>query len=299
MRTSENYNKAFNEYVNSYRFNDECARLAEGLADSDGYIVPHGFADDYNAVMNRENLFRRHATIIHTADKGFIQTFENEAMPEVVAEFSQYPEDGGILTKTRIDMHKIALLDKVSTDLFTDNRFDIQKHINTSLAKRFARAEEKLFINSTDTATPTGLISSAETGATAETGEISLDDIIRLHFSLEPEYRKNAVWLMNDETAFMLRTAKTADGTYLWNHNDNTLLGKNVEISQYMPSVASGSVPVIFGDLSYYWVLIHQPLTVQKMTEMYAMQNITGFRACERINGILTRSEAVKKLIVK
>ena len=57
---------------------------------------------------------------------------------------------------------------------------------------------------------------------------------------------------MNDETALKLRTLKDASGNYLWNHTDDTIMGKPVHISNYMPSEAAGAKPIAFGDFSYY-----------------------------------------------
>lgn len=81
----------------------------------------------------------------------------------------------------------------------------------------------------------------AETGVT--TAEITFDDVINLYMSVKPKYRKNDVWVMNDETALALRKLKDADGNYIWNHNTDTILGKPVYILEYMPGVTSGSKP--------------------------------------------------------
>lgn len=56
---------------------------------------------------------------------------------------------------------------------------------------------------------------------------------------------------MNDETAFYLRTLKDANGNYLYNSVDDTILGKPVYYSNYMPSIESGKAPVAFGDFSF------------------------------------------------
>lgn len=50
----------------------------------------------------------------------------------------------------------------------------------------------------------------------------------------------------------MLRTLKDDLGNYIWNHADNTILGKKVIISEFIPSVEIGSKPIAFGDFSYY-----------------------------------------------
>jgi HK97 family phage major capsid protein len=63
----------------------------------------------------------------------------------------------------------------------------------------------------------------------------------KLYFSVKPEYRKNGVWLMNDETALALRTLKDSAGNYLWRDSDDTILGKPVVMNSAMPSAAAGA----------------------------------------------------------
>lgn len=70
-------------------------------------------------------------------------------------------------------------------------------------------------------------------------------------------------------------------------------------ISPYMPDIAAGSIPVAFGDLSYFWILERQPLSVKILTELYSRENLTGYAAYERIGGRLIRPEAVQLLSIK
>jgi len=88
---------------------------------------------------------------------------------------------------------------------------------------RFGRAEEDLFINGNGTIEPTGILSVSESVDTMATNTLSYDEIVELYFSIEAEYRKDAVFIMNDETAFYLRTLKDDDGNYLWNSNSDTI----------------------------------------------------------------------------
>lgn len=72
-----------------------------------------------------------------------------------------------------------------------------------------------------------------------------------------------------------------------------------IVISPYMPDIAAGSIPVAFGDLSYFWILERQPLSVKILTELYSRENSTGYAAYERIDGRLIRPEAVQLLSIK
>lgn len=101
---------------------------------------------------------------------------------------------------------------------------------------------------------------------------------------------------MNDETAFYLRTLKDDDGNYLWNSNNDTIFGKEVITSPYMPSIESGKRPIIIGDLSFYWVIERKPLAIQVLSELYKNQGQVGFIGYERVDGKLIRQEAVKTI---
>ncbi len=75
---------------------------------------------------------------------------------------------------------------------------------------------------------------------------MTYDDVISLYFSVDKEYRRNGIWLMNDKTALVLRKLKDNDGNYLWNQANDTILGKQVIISEYMPDIETGTKPIAF-----------------------------------------------------
>ncbi len=99
---------------------------------------------------------------------------------------------------------------------------------------------------------------------------------------------------MNDETALALRTLKDSTGNYLWRDNDDTILGKRVIISEYMPNAQSDSKPIAFGDFSYYWVIGRSPVSFKTLSEKFALHDQIGYLAFEFLDGKLIRPEAVK-----
>lgn len=143
---------------------------------------------------------------------------------------------------------------------------------------------------------PTGILS--ENGATVgvTASGISFDDVIRLYFSVEKQYRGNSAWLMNDETALALRLLKDANGNSLWNHANNTILGKPVYIDNHMPSAGAGAKPIAFGDFSFYWIVEREPFTVRVLKEKFFEAGQIGYLAYEFLDGKLIQPEAVKVL---
>ena len=99
---------------------------------------------------------------------------------------------------------------------------------------------------------------------------------------------------MNDDTALAFRKLKDADGNYIWNHNTDTIFGKPVYVSEFMPNIESGKKPIVFGDFSYYWIVNRSGILVRTLSERFALKQQTGYMACEYLDARLLRSEAIK-----
>ena len=191
--------------------------------------------------------------------------------------------------------HKLATILRVHDDTIADSQFDLEGYLVKRFAKSFAKAEDNAFINGTGSEMPTGILNStggAEVGIT--TGSLTYDDVIRLFFSVDPDYRGNGVWLMNDATALVLRTMKDENGNYLWNHANDTILSKPVYISNAMPDIVAGEKPIAFGDFSYYWIVDREPISIRSIRELYQRYQQTGYLATEYMDAKLIRPEAIK-----
>lgn len=101
---------------------------------------------------------------------------------------------------------------------------------------------------------------------------------------------------MNDETAQKLRILKDKNGSYIWNHANDTIMSRPVYICNAMPS--TGKV-IAFGDFSYYWIMNRMPIRVRALTELYTMHHQIEYLAHEYLDAKLIRPEAVKVLQLK
>lgn len=75
---------------------------------------------------------------------------------------------------------------------------------------------------------------------------------------------------------------------------NDTILGKKVLMSEYMPDADTGAKPIAFGDFSYYWVIGRSPIGVRTLSEKFAVLDQIGYLAYEFLDGKLVRNEAVK-----
>lgn len=299
MTNQTTYNKAF---WNTMRGQQEAYPTVRDMADSTGsYPAPDEFIDSYTTALEKENLFRRIATVVKTTStEGKIQAVTSTGTAAWVGENIAIPESADTVTQFALESYKLASLTRLKQSFVSDNKFDLEKYLKNEFARRFGREEEDAFINGDGIDAPTGILhptEGAQVGVTAAgTDDITYDEVIKLYFSLDKHYRKNAVWVMSDETALYLRTLKDTNGNYLWNHADNTILGKPVVYSSYMPGIESGEKAIAFGDFSYYWVIERQPLTVKVLNERYSLEGQIGFAAFERLDAKLIIPESIKLL---
>ena len=122
--------------------------------------------------------------------------------------------------------------------------------------------------------------------------------MISLFFSLDKDYRTGAIWVMNDRTALAVRKLKDEDGNLLWNKDKDTILGKKVIISNYMPDIEAGAKCVAFGDFSYYWIINESDFTIRALKDTFVMQQMVGYLSSFFLDGKLLRPEAIKVLKV-
>ena len=273
--------------------------LSKGIDHNTGaFTLTSKGQDKYMSAVKKEGLFRSLATDIRAYDcRNNIKTTNGDDVAVWVPEGGTIPIADGMADFSDIALgsHKLAVFFKLEDAFIKDATFNIEDYIVSRLAKNFGRAEDNGFINGTGEDMPTGILAEsggADVGVT--TDAITYEGVVKLFFSVKPEYRKNAVWLMNDETAMALRTLKDEGSNYIWNHVNDTILGHKVCISEFMPSAGAGAKPIAFGDFSYYWIVGRRPIGVRTLTEMFAMVDCIGYLAYEFLDGKLTRSEAIK-----
>ena len=106
---------------------------------------------------------------------------------------------------------------------------------------------------------------------------------------------------MNDSTVKAIRKLKDGNGQYLWQSSltagtPDTLLGRPVYTSTYMPAISASAKTIAFGDFQYYWIADRQGRSFKRLNELYAATGQIGFLGSQRVDGKLILSEAIKVL---
>ena len=248
--------------------------LEEGTDSEGGYLVPDEYERTLVEALEEENVFRQLAKVIRTSSG-------DRKIPVVAAKgTASWIDEEGAYTESDDSFGQVSIGAK----------------------------EEEAFFTGDGSGKPLGVLAAtggAETGVTAASSTaITADELMDLFYSLKSPYRKKAVWVLNDSTIKAVRKLKDSTGQYLWQPSlvagtPDTLLGRPVKTSAYMPVIAAGAKTIAFGDFSYYWIADRQGRSFKRLNELYAANGQVGFLGSQRVDGKLVLSEAVKVLAQK
>jgi HK97 family phage major capsid protein len=282
--------------------------LSVGVDSDGGYLVPDSYEKQLIEALNDENIFRRLAKVITTSGDHKVSVANSKGSADWIEENGAIPESDDSFGQVVLGAYKLGTTIKVSKELLSDAAFNIESYISKEFARRIGTKEEESFFIGDGVGKPTGVLAAtggAQIGTTTATSTtITFDDVFDLFHSLRAPYRNKAVFIVNDATVKGLRKLKDSSGQYLWTPSvvvgtPDTLCNRPVYTSTYMPTVAAGAKPMLFGDLSYYWIADRQGRIFQRLNELYANYGQVGFLATQRVDGKLTLAEAVQVLKMK
>ena len=309
-RASDEYKKNFwNAMRSKAPMPNVTNALQIGTDSEGGYLVPDEYERTLVEALEEENVFRQMAKVIQTSSGDRkIPVVATKGTASWIDEEGAFPESDDSFGQVSIGAYKLGTMIKVSEELLNDSVFDLQSYISREFARRIGAKEEEAFFTGNGTGKPLGVLAAtggAETGVTAASSTaVTADELMDLYYSLKSPYRKKSVWVLNDSTIKAIRKLKDSNGQYLWQPSltagaPDTILGRPVKPSAYMPAIAAGAKTIAFGDFSYYWIADRQGRSFKRLNELFAATGQVGFLASQRVGGKLILAEAVKVLVQK
>ena len=305
---SDEYRDAFWDMMRGNVSMDVRNELSVGEDTEGGYTVPDEFERKLIQGLEENNIFRQMAHVIKTGSGTRKIPIANDIMEASwIDEGEEIPETNTKFAQTTLSAYKLGAMIKVSNELLNDSAFDIASYISERFGIVMGNAEENAFINGDGDKKPTGLLADtgAELGLTAasETA-LTFDEIFQLYYSLKAPYRRKAAFLCNEAVLLQLMTLKDKNDNYIWKPSleiakPDTILGRPIYTSSFMPLPAKGEKAICFGDYSYYWVADRSNRTFRRLNELYARNDQVGFLTTQRVDGKLILPEAVKVLKMK
>lgn len=180
------------------------------------------------------------------------------------------------------------------------------------LAYKLAVTQEKAFLTGAGQNTPLGVFTVSDDGLTtardvtaAGDDDLNSDDIVDVKYFLKSQYWPRAEWLMHRDVAKVLAKIKDGESRPLWDNGGMNspngirpmLNGFPVNMSEFAPNtISSGKYVAILADFSHYWIADSLMMTVQRLVELYAATNQTGFIIRAEMDGAPVLAEAFVRL---
>jgi HK97 family phage major capsid protein len=201
---------------------------------------------------------------------------------------------GALITTSQLSTPAVL----VSWAEMTDSSWSIETFVRDILGKRYFRSLSAMCVNGSTSGNIASLLGGIVAGATkttAVTATISYPDIAALYGLLDPAYEANSTFAMNSTTrAMLLGVVNTlGDPVFVTSPSSgafSTLLGRPVKIVQALPNIATGNVPIVYGDFKSGYTLktVKPGLSIVKLTERYADKFCTGFIPYVRAGAAVT-----------
>lgn len=173
------------------------------------------------------------------------------------------------------------------------------------LAYKFAVTEEKGFLTGSGANQPLGVFTASaqgiSTGRDVSTGNsstaIAADGLIEAKYTLKAQYWPRARWAFHRDAVKSIRKLKAGDGNYLMGPLavgiPPTILDIPFVVSEFVPNTFTTGLYVgILGDFSFYWIAESLDFSVQRLVELYATTNQTGFIGRQEVDGMPVLEEA-------
>ncbi len=296
--------------------------LSVGSPTGGGYLMQDTYFNGLLAKSREASAMRQICTVWPPIPSGsFIAPAEDSMLSdatwttEVATGAADVVEPFG---QRKLKPNPLAKRVKVSNTLMRNPAFDVEAYVRDRMAYKFAIPEENAFINGDGVNKPLGLVNTAglPTYTTASSNAVYGDDIINWVYSLPAAYAGKARILCN--RAFIRKTrtlakkdSATAFTNYLWQPGlaagvPNTILDVPYSLSDKLDDGLDASdvyednaIIAVVGDFSYFWIVDALQMTIQRLVELYAEANQTGFIGRKESDGMCVMAEAFYALKVK
>lgn len=318
--------RAFDTYLRTGEKVAYLERAQSSSTTAGGYLVPAGFREKLTEVTLQFGGVAAAAETITTDSGAALEwpTINDTANTgEIVAENGAPASAGADLVFGTVSLgaYKYVssgashLMLKVPVELLQDSAFDVQSLIARKLGERIARSQAADFAMGDGSGNPLGIGYAADGNGDVELADgnaITFAKLLATVKALDPSYRSNASWVMNDATWLeiaaledgsggrpLIQSASAAglsgrvEGMPLLGYPviiDNAFFAKSGDNSD-------NDVLAVFGDIREAYVIRRvKDITVVVDPYTFALNGQVGFLAMARADGTVQNAAARKLL---
>ncbi len=208
--------------------------------------------------------------------------------------------------KRELRPHPLAKRIKISNKLLRQAALDPEALVRDRLAYKFGVTEEKAFLTGSGAQQPLGIFTASANGISTSrdvssgnaTDSPQFDGLTRAKYALKAQYWPRARWLFHRNAMEKIALLKDGNGQYIWRESvrdgePDRVLGLPVLVSEYVPNTFTTGLYVgMLADFSCYWIVDALDMQIQRLVELYAETNQTGFIGRRELDGMPVLEEA-------
>ena len=226
---------------------------------------------------------------------------------EWTSEIATGSEDSAMgFGKRILSPHPLAKRLKVSNNFLRQSALNGEQLVRDRLAYKFGVAFEKAGMTGSGASEPLGIFTASSDGISTSRDEatdntttaMTVDGLINAKYKLKPAYWRAARWLFHRDGQKQIAKLKDSNNQYLWRESvragePDRLLNVPTFMSEFAPNTFTAGLYVgIIGDFSHYWIADALDMVIQRLTELYAEANQTGFIGRLESDGMPVTEEA-------
>lgn len=293
--------KQFVDYIRGVIENRADANLATG---ANGAIIPTTIAKKIITKAYDLSSILRDATKYNTKGNLSIPVYGADGANDIAMayadEFVELESKAGKFTSVDLGNFLAGALVKIGKSLVANTDIDLESKVVDLVAEAVARFMEGECLHGTDgkvaglSTVTNGVIATSATAITA-------DELIRLKNKVKKAFRKNAKWIMSNDTLTAIELLKDGEDRFIFRDDmngefDGYLLGYPVEVSDNMPEIASKAVVIYFGDFSGLALKQRDDaLELNVLRERFATQHAIGVNAWVEFDAKVENAQKIAK----
>lgn len=293
---SKAYRKDFANFLRTGSMSPELRDLQINLDDKGGFLIaPETMANELLKNVDDQVVISSLATIDTLTAGGSlgIPTIENDPNDaDWTTEIADAIEDKAMTFGKRVlKPHPLSKLILASNTLLRNSQAGAEAVVRERMGFKFGVTTEKAYMTGDGAGKPLGLFTQSTDGISAarnvSTGNtataIVADNLFEVKYGLKAQYWPRANWLFSREAVKQIAKLKDLDGQYLWQQSiqlgqPDRLLGFPVIMSEFVPNTFTADQFVgMFADFSAYRIVRSLQLEIQRLVELFAKSNETGF----------------------
>lgn len=215
-------------------------------------------------------------------------------------ELQEYAKKNADYSTVKLEAHKYGTLAVFSEECLEDTAYDVEADLKSQIEEGYGETIDELLVKGDEAEGIQGLESFDESNGAKKitqksSGAITAEELIDMFFALPLKYRKNAKWVLSDETAKVISKLKDADGKPILFNGYNAepvgpnslILGRPIIINDNVAGLAAGATNkgLFFGDLEKALILgPRKVLTLTKSTEFGFINDSVAIKANTRLD---------------